>query len=83
MVAAGSRRPPATDRLRHRRTETTRAGNTIGAVDAFDDLLYANADYAAEFTLGDLPAPPRRHLAVVTCMDCRIDPLAILGLDAR
>ncbi len=49
-------------------------------MDAFADLLAANADYAAGFTLGDLPAPPRRHLAVVTCMDCRIDPLAILGL---
>ena len=50
-------------------------------MDAFADLLAANAAYAAHFALGDLDAPPRRHLAVVTCMDCRIDPLAILGLE--
>ena len=50
-------------------------------MDAFKDLLDANAAYAEGFDLGDLPAPPGRHLAVVTCMDCRIDPLAILGLE--
>ncbi len=44
-------------------------------------LLAANADYAAAFARGDLPAPPRRHLAVVTCMDARVDPLRLLGLD--
>jgi carbonic anhydrase len=54
---------------------------TVRVVDAFDDLLSANADYVAGFALGELAAPPRRHLAVVTCMDARIDPLAILGLE--
>jgi carbonic anhydrase len=49
-------------------------------VDAFADLIAANADYASGFTLGHLPAPPNRHVAVVTCMDARIDPLAVLGL---
>jgi carbonic anhydrase len=49
-------------------------------VDPFDDLVTANASYAKDFSLGALPAPPRRKLAVVTCMDCRIDPLAVLGL---
>jgi carbonic anhydrase len=49
-------------------------------VDAFADLFAANANYAAGFSLGDLPAPPSRHVAVITCMDCRIDPLAIFGL---
>ena len=49
-------------------------------MDAFDDILAANAAYAARFALGDLAAPPSGHLAVVTCMDCRIDPLAVLGL---
>ncbi|HEY6531229.1 MAG TPA: carbonic anhydrase [Acidimicrobiales bacterium] len=49
-------------------------------MDAFADLVTANTDYAETFALGDLPAPPRRNLAVVTCMDCRIDPLAVLGL---
>jgi carbonic anhydrase len=58
-----------------------RDGPTIAAVDAFDDLISANAAYAEDFALGDLPAPPRRQLAVITCMDCRIDPLAVLGLE--
>ena len=49
-------------------------------MDPFDDLVTANAAYADGFALGELPAPPRRNLAVVTCMDCRIDPLAVLGL---
>lgn len=50
-------------------------------MDAFDDLLIANTAYADAFTLGALAAAPRRQLAVVTCMDCRIDPLAIWGLE--
>ena len=52
----------------------------IDPVDAFADLFAANAEYASGFALGHLAAPPRRHVAVVTCMDARIDPLAILGL---
>jgi len=51
-------------------------------VDAFADLLAANAEHASGFALGHLAAPPRRHVAVVTCMDARIDPLSILGLEA-
>ena len=50
-------------------------------MDAFADLVTANTAYAADFALAELAAPPRRNLAVVTCMDCRIDPLAILGLE--
>ena len=50
-------------------------------VDDFDDLTTANAAYAGDFTLSDLAAAPARNLAVVTCMDCRIDPLAVLGLE--
>jgi carbonic anhydrase len=45
-----------------------------------DDILSANERYASTFALGDLPREPRRRVAVVTCMDARIDPLAILGL---
>lgn len=47
---------------------------------AFDDLLAANAAYAAQFTGGSLTAPAARELAVLTCMDSRIDPLRALGL---
>ena len=51
-----------------------------GGVAELDDLLRANAQYADGFRSGDLPAPPSRHLAVVTCMDARILPLSALGL---
>jgi carbonic anhydrase len=44
------------------------------------DLLARNAEFAKDFALGDLPAPPALRLAIVTCMDARIDPLAALGL---
>ncbi|MHB2023239.1 MAG: beta-class carbonic anhydrase [Mycobacteriales bacterium] len=46
----------------------------------FADVLAANRDYAARFDLGELPGQPARALAVLTCMDARLDPLAILGL---
>lgn len=48
--------------------------------DMFDDLLAANQRYASTFAHADVQAPTRKHLAVVTCMDTRIDPLAVLGL---
>lgn len=46
----------------------------------FDELLAANDAYAAGFDAGDAPAPPARQLLVLTCMDARIDTLAVLGL---
>jgi carbonic anhydrase len=46
----------------------------------FDDLLKANEGYAARYTGGDLPGRAARGLAVVTCMDSRIEPLQMLGL---
>ncbi len=46
----------------------------------FDDLLAANEGYAARFTSGGLPGRAARGLAVVTCMDSRIEPLQMLGL---
>jgi carbonic anhydrase len=45
-----------------------------------DELLSNNAAYAESFALGDLPLPPARKLAVLACMDARIDVHAILGL---
>ncbi len=44
------------------------------------ELLAANERYAAEFTKGDLPRPPARRVAILTCMDCRLDPAKFLGL---
>lgn len=46
----------------------------------FDDLLAANRVYADEFTTSGLPGAARAGVAIVTCMDSRIDPLAMLGL---
>lgn len=45
-----------------------------------DELLQANAAYARTFDLGDLPIPPARKLAIVTCMDARILPSRAFGL---
>jgi carbonic anhydrase len=46
----------------------------------FDDVLAANATYQQSFTDPHLPGRAGRGLAVVTCMDSRIDPLGMLGL---
>jgi carbonic anhydrase len=45
-----------------------------------DEILAANDRYAGAFTKGELPMPPGRRFAVVTCMDARIDPAKALGL---
>jgi carbonic anhydrase len=49
---------------------------------AFDDLLAANETYSRSFTNSTLTGRAARTLAVVTCMDSRIDPLGLLGLKA-
>lgn len=46
-----------------------------------DELVAANKGYAATFDRGHLPMPPSRRIAVVTCMDARILPSRILGID--
>jgi carbonic anhydrase len=48
--------------------------------DAFGDVLAANQAYAARFQLAELEARAAKGLGVLTCMDSRIDPLAMLGL---
>ena len=45
------------------------------------DELLANADrYAAAFDKGDLPLPPAKQVAIVACMDARLNPYGLLGL---
>jgi carbonic anhydrase len=44
-----------------------------------DELLANNAKYAESFN-GPLPLPPARHIAVVACMDARINVYGVLGL---
>ena len=45
-----------------------------------DDLLSNNAAYAESFDQGDLPLPPAKKVAVVACMDARLDVHGLLGL---
>jgi carbonic anhydrase len=49
-------------------------------VPATDDLVANNAAYAATFHHGDLAATPARKVAVLACMDARLDIARILGL---
>jgi carbonic anhydrase len=46
-----------------------------------DELLQNNESYAASFDKGDLPLPPAKGVAVVACMDARLDVHKILGLE--
>jgi carbonic anhydrase len=46
----------------------------------FDDLIAANAAYAESFDEGDFDGVAHAGVAIVTCMDSRIDPLRMLGL---
>jgi len=47
---------------------------------AIDDLLANNAGYADGFGKGELPVPPAKGLAIVACMDARLETGAMLGL---
>jgi carbonic anhydrase len=46
-----------------------------------DDLLANNEAYSERFDKGDLPLRPGRKLAVLACMDARLDPARVLGLE--
>jgi carbonic anhydrase len=46
-----------------------------------DELLANNAAYVDTFDKADLPTPPGRGVAVVACMDARLDPARALGLE--
>ncbi len=53
--------------------------NTMSQI--LKEVLSANADYAAGFgSKGDLPMPPARGFAILTCMDARLDPAKYAGL---
>jgi carbonic anhydrase len=47
---------------------------------AFDDLLAANADYAESFPMAGFDGIAHAGVAMLTCMDSRIDPLRMIGL---
>ena len=48
---------------------------------ATDQLLENAQSYAAGFDKGDLPLPPGRRVAIVACMDARLNPYGLLGLN--
>jgi carbonic anhydrase len=50
------------------------------SVSVTDELLKNAEVYAAEFAKDDLPAPPRKRVAIVACMDARVNPYGIFGL---
>ncbi|KAI2470191.1 carbonate dehydratase [Annulohypoxylon bovei var. microspora] len=45
------------------------------------NLAEKNAEYASNFTKGDLALPPAKHYLILTCMDARLDPAAAFGID--
>jgi carbonic anhydrase len=47
---------------------------------AIDEFLTSAERYAASFAMGELRLPPARHLAVVACMDARLNVYGLLGL---
>jgi carbonic anhydrase len=51
-----------------------------GKVSVTDELVANNGQYAKGFDTGDLPMPPGKHVAVLACMDARLNPYGILGL---
>lgn len=44
-------------------------------------FLKANEAYVAQFHKGNLALPPARKVTIITCMDARIDPARVLGLE--
>ena len=48
--------------------------------EAFDDLLAANAEYQKTFKYSNLTGEALKGLAIVTCMDSRINPLSVVGM---
>src|SRR5829696_422812 len=88
-VGCGSREPLERTLYRrlaaHRRLKRcrwpTEAGQG-GSVSAIDELVEANRHFAeAAGKIEDPPLPPRRGVAILTCMDARIVPARIFGLE--
>jgi carbonic anhydrase len=52
----------------------------VSGAETFADVLVANETYAVSYQLGGLQARAAKGLAVLTCIDSRIEPLGLLGL---
>jgi carbonic anhydrase len=51
-------------------------------IDDFNDVLFSNEGFVREFKHPELTGTARKGLAIVTCMDSRISPLAVVGMQA-
>ena len=62
--------------------DESEVGDRIDAIGGLgvDTFLASNTEYAKSYTKGDLPAPPARKIAIVACMDARLELGAQLGL---
>lgn len=56
------------------------SAGTVGRMGITNELLVNNKAYAAQY-IPDRPLAPARHVAIVACMDSRLDTFAMLGLD--
>jgi len=65
----------------NKRKTTNQTSNTIKGIEVSvtDEYLANNVEYAKSFS-GPLPLPPSRNIAVLACMDARIDVYGVLGL---
>jgi carbonic anhydrase len=63
-----------------RLVDAARPSSRVPAMSAIDDLVANNAGFAASLPDGHLDVQPRRKLAIVTCMDSRLDVFSALGL---
>ena len=61
-------------------THRTDRNGEVSTVSVTDELLVNNARYAEQFS-GPLPLPPAKHVAVVACMDARLNVYGLLGLE--
>jgi len=57
-----------------------RLSGILAGMTVTDDLLENSKAYAESFDKGDLPTPPGKKIAVVACMDARLIPTKLLGL---
>jgi carbonic anhydrase len=70
----------APDLLHRFATKGVYVSDNSFAHDSFDDLLAANSDFQKSFEYSGLTGSAARGLAIVTCMDSRINPLSVVGM---
>jgi carbonic anhydrase len=72
----------ALDKEPHRSSKIHGMSTDRNFKDPFEDIFRANGEYVLEFKSSALTGQAKKGLAIVTCMDSRIDPLRIVGMSA-